>query len=65
MTNPHPKNSRAATIWEAGYNAGRWAPPAPCPYKQPWCVETWKAGRRAAWEDLTSKRVLNIRTEDE
>lgn len=59
MTNPHPRGSRSATIWETGYNAGRWTPRALCPYVQPHAVALWKAGRDAAWEDYNRSAILD------
>lgn len=57
MTNPHPRGSRDATIFETGYNAGRWTPHAPCPYVQRYAVALWKAGRQAAWEDYNRSAI--------
>lgn len=57
MTNPHPKGVRAATLYETGYNAGRWTPQASCPYKQPWAASLWRAGRDAAIERKKARRA--------
>lgn len=65
MTNPHPRGSRAANFWETGYNAGRWTPNDPCPYKQPHAVKLWKAGRQQAWEDLNRSPVLHMESKEE
>ena len=45
MTNPYPRNSRSATLYEAGWNAARFVgATAQCPYTQDYAVRLWHAG---------------------